>query len=91
MDPMICRVVSQSEESSVNTKDGKQLAKCFVRLKAVGGDFADEFVCSVLGNQAQVKYLNGELVAVQLRFSVYEVNGGIHQDVKANDIVKIKL
>jgi len=85
-----CRVVSQTPPVSVQTKEGKQLSKCYVRLKALGGDSADEFVCAVLGNLAEVRFLSGELVAAVLRFRVYEANGGVYQDVTATDIVKVK-
>ena len=86
---MICRVISQSEKTSVTTKNG-EMAKCFVRLKAIGNDFADEFLCAVVKNAALVNYEKDELVAATLNFRVYEANGGIHQSVEASEIVKIK-
>jgi hypothetical protein len=91
MNEIICRVVSQTEAPSITTKNGEQKAKCFLRLKALGNEYADEFICNVLGNLAQVKFDEGELVVVKLSFSVYQGNGGgWYQDVKANDIVKVK-
>ncbi|MBQ8155161.1 MAG: hypothetical protein IJ082_02420 [Prevotella sp.] len=89
MQPIICRVVSQTEPVSVTTKNGEQLAKSYVRLKGVGGDYDDEFVCSVLGNLAQVKFLEGDNVVASLRFRIFENNGNIYQDVSATNIFKL--
>ena len=74
----------------MTTQKGEQLAKCYVRLKDTGGDYADEYVCAVLGNLAQVKFQKGDVVAVALRFRVFENNGNLYQDVSASDIVSIK-
>ena len=89
MQPIICRVVSQTEPVSVTTKNGEQLSKSYVRLKGVGGDYDDEFVCSVLGNLAQVKFLEGDKVVASLRFRIFENNGNIYQDVSATNIFKL--
>ena len=89
MQPISCRVVSQTEPVSVTTKNGEQLAKSYVRLKGVGGDYDDEFVCSVLGNLAQVKFLEGDKVVASLRFRIFENNGNIYQDVSATNIFKL--
>lgn len=90
MNAKICRIVSQTEPSFVTTQKGEQLAKCYVRVKEIGGDYADEYVCAVLGNLAQVKYQTGEIVAVTLRFRIFENNGNSYQDVTATEIVKVK-
>ena len=74
----------------MTTQKGEQLAKCYVRVKEIGGDYADEYVCAVLGNLAQVKYQTGEIVAVTLRFRIFENNGNSYQDVTATEIVKVK-
>lgn len=88
MQTIICRVVSQTEPVSVTTKNGV-LAKSYVRLKGIGGDYDDEFVCSVLGNLAQVKFIEGEVVAAALRFRIFENNGNVYQDVSASNIYKL--
>lgn len=86
---MICRVVSQTEPSTVTTKNGEQLAKNFIRLKEVGDDFTDEFTCAVLGNLATVKFQKGDMVVAVLRFRIFESNGNTYQDVSATEIKKI--
>lgn len=86
---MICRVVSQTEGISVPTKNGEQLAKCYIRLKEIGGDYADEFYGVVLGSLAQTRYQSGEMVAVKLRFRVKEHEGNSYQDITVTDIVRL--
>lgn len=89
MNTKICRVVSQTEPSFVTTQKGEQLAKCYVRVKEVGGDFTDEYVCVVLGNLAQVKFEPGDVVIVTMRFRLFENNGNYYQDVTATEILKM--
>ena len=89
MQPIICRVVSQTEPTTVTTKNGEQLAKNYVRLKGISGDYDDEFVCALLGNLARVKFTEGEKVVVSLRFRVYENNGNTYQDVSATNMFKL--
>jgi hypothetical protein len=44
----------------------------------------------VLGNLADVRFEENELVVARLRFKANEVNGKIYQDVDAIDIKKLK-
>ncbi len=85
----ILKVMGQSEPISVRRKDGTEVAKCIIRLKEVGGDFANEYVASVLGNLATVRFEKGELVAADLNFSAHESNGAYYQDVLVREIVKM--
>lgn len=85
----ICRVVSQTDPVDITTKEGPS-QKCFVRLKEIGNIYAEEFNCSVLGNQATVKFEKGDVVAAVLHFSVHEAAGNMFQDVTAKDIVKLR-
>lgn len=89
MDTIICRVVGQTEPSFVTTQKGEQLAKCYIRLKALGGDHSQEYNAAVLGNLAQTRYQKGEKVAVTLRFRLFESNGNLYQDVTVTDMVKL--
>lgn len=89
MTTLICKVVSQTEPSFVTTQKGEQLAKSYIRLKELGGDYADEYSCAVLGNLAQCRFQPGETVAATLRFRIFENNGNSYQDVTAIDIVKL--
>ena len=86
---MICKVVSQSPKESITTQKGDKMSKCNIRLKCVGGSFADEFWCSILGPQADLEFLSGEIVAVALRHSVSGNNGNIFNDVTVSGIEKL--
>ncbi|MBQ6747442.1 MAG: hypothetical protein IJR07_10415 [Bacteroidaceae bacterium] len=88
METKVLKVVAQTEITKVQTKNGEK-AKCLIRLKEVGGDYADEYQCSLLGDNAQKRYEVGKLVAVSLRFSTHESNGVFYQDIMANEIVQI--
>lgn len=90
MSKRICRVVSQTEAVSVPTKSGDSILKCYLRLKEIGSDYADEFNCAVLGNLAQTHFEKGDVVAVALRFRVNERDGNLYQDITASDIIRLK-
>ena len=83
METRILKVVGQSEHVMVPSKkqEGGQLAKCYIRLKELGGDFEDEYQAVMFGNQAQCKYAEGSKVAVRLEFRTHEANGAWYQDV----------
>lgn len=83
-----CRVVGKTEPVNLTKKNGEPLAKCFIRLKAIGGDYTDEFYGALLGNRALVDYQPGEVVDAVLSFKVFEANGNLYQDVSINEIVK---
>ncbi len=85
----ILKVMGQSEPINVRRKDGTNVSKCIIRLKEVGGDFANEYVAAVLGNLATVKFATGELVAADLNFSSHESNGLFYQDVLVREIVRV--
>ena len=91
MKTFILRVVAQSDVLYVPSKkqEGGQLAKCLIRLKELGGQYEDEYLCALFGNLATCQFAEGELVAAVMRFSVHEVNGCLYQDVVCNDIVKL--
>lgn len=82
------KVVAQTEVTKVQTKNGEK-AKCFIRLKELGGEYADEYQCALLGDVANSKFTFGQLVAVSLRFSTHENNGVYYQDIMPNEIVAI--
>ena len=78
------KVVSQTEPTTINTKNGQTL-KSTVVLQETGDQFADSYVASLIGNQ--VKFYNGDLVWAALRFSHRENNGALYQDIIIKDIV----
>lgn len=91
MQTRICKVIAQSEMTYVQSKKSEngQLAKCYIRLRELGGDYADEYQCALLGNIAQCKFTVGKTVIASLRFMTHENNGAYYQDIVASDIVPI--
>ena len=91
MTTKLLKVVAQTEPVYVPSKkqsDG-QLAKSMIRLKELGGDFGDEYICTMFGNLALCKFAVGKTVIASLRFQTHELNGSVFQDVVANDIQNI--
>lgn len=91
MQTKICKVISQTEPVYVASRKSEngQLAKCYIRLRELGGDYEDEYQCALLGNIALCKFAQGKTVAAAMRFSTHESNGTFYQDIVATDIVPI--
>ncbi len=91
MRTVICKVIAQTEPVFVQSKKSEngQLAKCYIRLRELGGDYEDEYQCTLFGNLALSKFTPGKTVAASLRFTTHENNGAWYQDVVANEIVLI--
>ena len=85
------KVVAQGEPIYVPSKktESGQTAKCMIRLKELGGNYEDEYICAMFGNLALGKFAEGDVVAAALRFQTHESNGSFYQDVVANEIVNI--
>ena len=91
MDTKILQVVAQTNVLEVASKkaEGGKLAKCYVRLRELGGQYENEYLCAVFGNLAKCVFHEGDLVVASLRFQTHESNGQYFQDIVANDIVPI--
>lgn len=91
MQTRILKVVAQGEPQYVPSKKNEsgQVAKCMIRLKELGGDYEDEYICAMFGNLALCKFASGNVVVATLRFQTHESNGTYFQDIVANDIVNI--
>ena len=91
MQTKICKVIAQTEPVYVQSKKSEngQLAKCYIRLRELGGDYEDEYQCALLGNIALCKFATGKTVVASLRFSTHEANGAYYQDIVVNEIVPI--
>ena len=96
------KVVRQGEAFSVQSQKSEsgQIQKCNIVLRELGGSrsaegrlpgktYENEFVCSVLGNLAECRFYEGDVVAATLRFSTHEYQGQVFQDIVATDIVKL--
>ncbi len=92
METRIYRVVRQGETFSVQSskQESGQLKKCNVVLREMGGSkYENEFACTMLGNMAETRFQEGEVIAATLRFSVKEYNGQSYQDIIVSDILKL--
>ena len=71
MQTRICKVIAQTEPVYVQSKKSEngQLAKCYIRLRELGGEYEDEYQCALLGNGALCKFAVGKTVVVSLRIS----------------------
>ena len=83
--------MAQTEPVYVPSKKqgGGQLAKCMIRLKELGGDYEDEYICAMFGNLALCKFAVGKTVIASLRFQTHESNGAYYQDIVVTDIEKL--
>jgi len=91
MTTKILKVVAQTEPVYVPSKkqDSGQLAKSMIRLRELGGDYEDEYICAMFGNLALCKFAAGKTVIASLCFQTHESNGSYFQDVVAYDIQDI--
>ena len=86
------RVVQQGEAFAVQSQktENGQTMKCNIMLQEMGGKYENQYVAAMLGNLAQCKFEQGQIVAVTLRFTTREYNGAHYQDILVTDIAKIK-
>ena len=91
MQTKILRVVAQGDPAYVPSKrsGNGQLAKCMIRLKELGGDYEDEYICTMFGNLALCKFAEGKTVVASLRFQTHESQGAVFQDVIATEITEV--
>ncbi len=91
MQTRILKVMAQGEVTYVPSRkqEGSQLAKCSIRLKELGGDYTDEYMCTMFGNLALCKFEVGEPVVATLRFQTRENNGAFYQDIVASEIIRL--
>ena len=91
MQTKILKVMAQTEPVYVPSKkqENGQLAKCYIRLRELGGDFEDEYLCAMYGNLALCKFDTGRSVIASLRFQTHEANGVYYQDVVVTDVEKL--
>lgn len=88
MKTIIAKVIAKTEPVYVQSKKSEngQLAKSYIRLRELGGDYEDEYNCTMFGNLAECKFNTGKTVVACLRFQTHESNGAYYQDIVANDI-----
>ncbi len=91
MKSQILKVIAQTETIYVQSRKNEngQVAKCYIRLRELGGEHEDEYLCALYGGLAERRFEPGKLVAASLRFSTHETNGTRYQDIVAFEIVQI--
>lgn len=69
--------------------DNGQLAKRNIILQEMGGRFADQYLGTLLGNDANCQFYTGDMVIASLRFATRNYNGQAYQDIVVADICKL--
>ena len=87
----IFKVTAQSDVFSVSSQKaaGGQISKCNIVLRELGGKYENTYVATMLGEQANIRFVKDYLVVAALRFSTREYNGQVFQDIVVNEIIKI--
>ena len=88
METKILKVVQQGEAFAVPSQkaEGGQVMKCSIVLQELGGKYENEYVATMLGNLAQCRFYQGDVVAATLRFAKREYNGQVYQDILVTEI-----
>ena len=92
METKILRVVRQGEAFSVQSKQSEngQIQKCNIVLRELGGSkFENEYACTMLGNMADCRFYENDMVAATLKFSTHEYQGQTFQEILLTDVQKI--
>ena len=91
METKIYKVVAQSEAFAVPSQkaEGGHVMKATIVLQELGGKYENTYVATMLGNTAQCRFYEHELVVAALRFTTREYNGQVYQDIVVGDIFKI--
>ncbi len=71
--------------------EGGKLAKCNILLQEMGGKYENQYAATMLGNLAQLRFLEDDMVAARLRFTTREYNGQVFQDILVTDIFKLRI
>lgn len=91
METTIMRVVQQGETFAVQSQKSEsgQIMKCNIVLQEFGGKYENQYAAAMLGNAAQLRFRQGDVVAARMRFTTREYNGQVFQDILVTDITKI--
>ena len=93
METKILKVVRQGEAFNVQSQKSESgyTRKCNIVLRELGGSrFENEFVGAMLGNLAECRFQEGDIVAATMRFSTHEYQEQTFQEILVTDIVKVK-
>lgn len=92
MQTRFLKVIAQTEPIYVQSRknENSQMAKSYIRLRELGGEYEDEYQCTLLGPLAECRFPVGTVVAASLRFRTHENGGNWYQDIVVNEIVPVK-
>ena len=87
----IFKVTAQRDVFWVSSQKaaGGQISKSNIVLRELGGKYENTYVATMLGEQANIRFVKDDLVVAALRFSTREYNGQVFQDIVVNEIIKI--
>ena len=88
----IFKVVKQSEALAVPSKQSEtgETKKSTIVLQEFGGKYADQYVATMFGGNAECRFYAGDVVIAVLRFQAHEHNGVNYQDVTVSEIQKLQ-
>ena len=84
----IFKVIQQGETRLVDsqkTESGK-ISKCTIVLQEFGGKFENKYVAVMLGNTANLRFYEGDIVVARLRFQTYDYGEQVFQDITVQEI-----
>lgn len=85
------RVVKCCEPFTVKSEKSEsgQLQKKYILLQEMGGKFSNQYVATLLGNDAACNFYPGDWLAASLRAQVSEFNEKMYQDILVTDFLKL--
>jgi len=91
METRILKVVRQGEAFSVQSQkqESGQIRKCNIVLRELGGKYENEYACTLLGNLAECRFYEGDLVVATLRFMTHDYQGQTYQEILATDLLPL--
>ncbi|MDO4161356.1 MAG: hypothetical protein Q4D41_12970, partial [Prevotellaceae bacterium] len=87
MNTNIYKVVNSGEMITLPSKKAESgtINKRVVLLKEMGNAWANEYVCSLFGNNATLQLYKDDLVAAALSFTTSEHNDKTYQEITVTD------
>ena len=87
----IFKVIKCGEPFTVQStrSEGGQVQKKFIHLQEFGGKYSNQYVATLLGNDAACAFYPGDVIVASLRAGVSEYNEKLYQDILVVDFHKL--
>lgn len=87
----IFKVIRQGEAYQVDSQKSEsgKISKCNIVLQEFGGKFENQYVAVMLGNTANLRFYEGDVVVAKLRFQTHEYGEQVFQDITVQDIQRL--